>query len=103
MQTTKTTADILLNSFIFKYGIPARLLYEQGQTFGSAVIQEMCKVLNIDKVRTSVYHPRCNGASKRYKRSILSMSCVRVYRRVGKRYTDPCAIQNNRYQRSVMV
>jgi len=72
-QTAKTTADVLLNSFIFKYGIPARLLSDQGSNYESAVIQEMCKVLNIDKVRTSVYHPQCNGASERFNRSLLSM------------------------------
>ena len=72
-QTAKTTVDILLNSFIFKYGIPARLLSYQGPNFESAVIQQICKVLNIDKVRTSEYHPQCNGASERFNGSILSM------------------------------
>jgi len=72
-QTAKTTVDVLLNSFIFKYGIPARLLSYQGPNFESAVIQQICKVLNIDKVRTSEYHPQCNGASERFNRGLLSM------------------------------
>jgi len=72
-QTAKTTADVLLNHFIFKYGIPARLLSDQGPNFESEVIKETCKVLNIDKVRTTVYHPQCNGSSERYNRSLLSM------------------------------
>ena len=49
------------------------MLSDQGPNFESAVIQEMCKVLNIDKVRTSVSHPQCNGASERFNRSLLSM------------------------------
>ena len=72
-QTAKTTADVLLNNFIYPYGIPTKLLSDQGANFESAVIKELCQMLNIDKLKTSIYHPQCNGISERYNRTLLSM------------------------------
>lgn len=72
-QTPKTTADVLLNHFIYKYGIPARLLSDQKPNFESEVTEELCEVLNIEHVRTTVYHPQCNGVSESFNRSLLAM------------------------------
>ena len=42
-QTAKTTADVLLNSFIFKYGTPDRLLSDQGPTMSQLSFKKCVK------------------------------------------------------------
>ena len=46
-QTAKTTADVLYNEFIAKYGIPARLHSDQGATFESEIIKQLCDMMGI--------------------------------------------------------
>lgn len=72
-QTAKVTAEALLNNFILHYGIPTRLLSDQGSNFESDIIRELCKLMNIEKSKTSIYNPRCNGISERYNRTLLNM------------------------------
>ena len=72
-QTAKTTATVLLENFIYHYGIPLRLHSDQGATFESAVIQELCKLAGIRKSRTTSYAPWANGMTERMNRTLLGM------------------------------
>jgi len=72
-QTAKTTAEALLDNFILHYGIPTKIHSDQGANFESEIIKQLCTLMNIEKTRTSVYHPQCNGISERYNRTLLSM------------------------------
>ena len=42
--------------------IPLELLSDQGAVFTGRVNQELCRLLNISKLRTTAYHPQTNGA-----------------------------------------
>ena len=46
-QTAKTIARFLYGSYIFIFGVKARLLSDRGASFMSSVIEEMCKILGI--------------------------------------------------------
>lgn len=72
-QTAKTTTEALVSNFIVHYGVMAKLLSDQGSNFEGELIQELCKLLGIEKVRTTPYHPQCNGMSEGYNRTLLSM------------------------------
>jgi transposase InsO family protein len=39
-------------------GIPLEILTDQGTVFMSRVMKEVCNLLRIKQVRTSVYHPQ---------------------------------------------
>ena len=41
-----------------------------GTEFGSKLFQELCHVMNIAKIRTSVYHPSTNSIVERFHRSL---------------------------------
>ena len=72
-QTAKTTAEALYNDFIVKYGITARLHADQGASFESAIIRELCEIMGMNKSRTSIYPAAGNGMTERFNRTLISM------------------------------
>ena len=60
-QTDKTVAKYLYQCYILIFGALARLLSDRGANFMSSVIDEMCKILIVKKLKTVPYHPQTNG------------------------------------------
>ena len=60
-KSTKTVAKHLYNDFILRFGIPTKLLSDQGGEFESKVIHELSELAGVDKLRTTPYHPQTNG------------------------------------------
>ena len=59
-----TIADSLID-FITMFGIPQRILSDQGTEFMSDVIKHVTKVLKMKHSISSAYHPQTNGALER--------------------------------------
>ena len=60
-QTAKTFAKFLWQGYISIFGVPAKLLSYWGANFRSNIIRELCKLMGIQKVRTSSYHAQISG------------------------------------------
>ena len=71
--TAKTTADAFFKNFVLHYGIPQTIHSDQGANFQSHIIQELCKILNIRKSKTTPYHPMGNGQCERFNRTLMDM------------------------------
>ena len=56
-----------------RYGVPIRLLSDQGPEFESALMAELCRTHGIEKLRTTSYKPSTNGAIERFHRTLNSM------------------------------
>src|SRR6218665_44187 len=72
-QEATTVAKAFVETVVVRYGVPLQILTDQGRNFEGQVFSEMCRLLEIDKARTTTYHPRCNGMIERFLRTMNSM------------------------------
>ena len=76
--TSSTLATVLVDQFITRYGVPVVLHSDQGANLCSEVIKAICKLLGMDKTRTSAYHPQGNGQVERFNRTLEAMLAKNV-------------------------
>jgi len=69
-QEANTIAKEFATKIIFEYGIPEKILTDQGTNFMSEIFKNTCKLLKIDKIQTTAYHPESNGALERSHRTL---------------------------------
>ena len=73
-----TVARLLVHEFICRFGVPENLHTDQGRNFEAEIIKEICKLLDIKKIRTSPYHPQSDGMIERFNRTLLNMLSTAV-------------------------
>ena len=71
--TARTTVRVLNNNFFSVFGFPQKLLSDQGTEFTGDVIAVMCKLLGIEKIRTTLYHPQTNRSAERVHQTLQRM------------------------------
>ncbi|MCG7879549.1 MAG: hypothetical protein JAY78_24875, partial [Candidatus Thiodiazotropha taylori] len=72
---TETVANALIEIFS-RTGIPKEILSDQGSNFTSALMRELCKLLNIKKLTSTPYHPEANGLVEKFNGTLKKMlSC----------------------------
>ena len=72
-QTAKTIAKYLYQGYNLIFGALIRLLSDRGANFMSSVIDEICKILRMEKLQTMPYHPQTNGLMERLHQTIMRM------------------------------
>lgn len=56
-------------------GIPKEILTDWGANFSYRLMAKLCKLLNIQALKTSVYHPQTDGLVKSFNGTLKSMLC----------------------------
>jgi len=69
-QSAQTCARIYATQIVTRHGSGSKLVTDQGAAFMSAFFSETCKVLGIQRSRTSSYHPASNGTLERWHREL---------------------------------
>ena len=72
-QTARVTAQALWERFIVHYGLPEKLISDQGRNFESELVQELCRLAQVKKLRTTPYHPMTNGQCERFNATLIGM------------------------------
>lgn len=79
-QEAATIATAFVNNFITRFGTPLLVLTDGGTNFDSQLFREVCKFLQIEKVKTSVMRPQANGVTERFNHTLatmLTMYCIK--------------------------
>lgn len=77
-QQAETVAEVIVNEFVTRFGVPLQLHSDQGRNFESAVFTGMCKLLGIDKTRTTALHPQSDGMVERFNRTLENQLAIFV-------------------------
>ena len=56
-----------------RVGVPEEVLTDQGPNFMSALLEEVYRVLQIQRIRTTPYHPQTDGLVERFNGTLKSM------------------------------
>lgn len=70
-QEATTIARQFVEKIVLEYAIPDKVLTDQGTNFLSNIFKQTCKLLKIEKIQTTAYHPQSNGALERSHRRIF--------------------------------
>ena len=69
-QRAETVARVILREIVSRYGVPTVLHSDKGANFESRPIKELSSLLGI---KTTTYHPQCDGLVERLHQTILRM------------------------------
>jgi hypothetical protein len=70
-QTAEEVTLTFLRHIILLYGIPQSLVTDQGSQFMGDVFKRLCKVLKLNKLNTTAYHPESNGSLERANKTMV--------------------------------
>ncbi|XP_075779924.1 uncharacterized protein LOC142827821 [Pelodiscus sinensis] len=56
-----------------RVGLPEQILTDQGTNFTSRLMNELCKLLRIERLKTAIYHPQTDGLVERFNRTLKEM------------------------------
>ena len=71
--TASVVAKTLWDKFFMYYGIPEKILSDQGRNFESSLIAELCKLAGVKKLRTTPYRPQTNGQCEKFNSTLINM------------------------------
>jgi transposase InsO family protein len=69
----ETVAKVLVEQVFCRFGVPIAMLSDQGKEVDGNLMREICRLLEIDKLRTTPYKASTNAAIERFHRSLNSM------------------------------
>ena len=72
-QTAQMTAKTLWDKYIVHYGLPKKILTDQGQNFESQLVADLCELMGMQKVQTGPYHLQSNGQCERFNSTLINM------------------------------
>jgi transposase InsO family protein len=67
--TAQECAQAFLRTWVARYGVPSQLTSDRGAQFSSSLWAQVCKLLGIQHIMTSAFHPCSNGILERWHRT----------------------------------
>ncbi|GFV86254.1 retrovirus-related Pol polyprotein from transposon 412 [Trichonephila clavipes] len=74
--TAETVAEAFFSSWVSRFGTPAILTTDRGRQFESSLFKALSKLLDVQKCRTTGYHPQANGMIEELHRPLkIAIKC----------------------------
>ena len=71
--TQASTIAHCLVEFMLKFGICDSILSDQGKNYQSLLLEAVYELLDVKQLRTTPYHPECDGLSERFIQTMKQM------------------------------
>ena len=68
--TAETVASAFVSGWISRFGVPSTVTTDRGRQFESALWDQLSRLLGIQRIRTTSYHPIANGLIERFHRQL---------------------------------
>jgi transposase InsO family protein len=81
---TANTAIKFIRGIVCRFGVPNRIITDNGTQFTSAAFQDYCEEVGLKLCFASVAHPRSNGQAERANAEVLRGLKTRTFDRLGK-------------------
>ena len=72
-QKARTAAETLRSRYFGLFGAPAYLLSDKGKSFTAALVEDLCKLYGVKKLRTSSYHAQTNGQVEHMNQTLIHL------------------------------
>uniref|UniRef100_A0A0G4FTE2 Integrase catalytic domain-containing protein n=1 Tax=Chromera velia CCMP2878 TaxID=1169474 RepID=A0A0G4FTE2_9ALVE len=74
VEMSATTIARLLLDFVFlDHGFPRFLLSDRGTNFCAEIVSTLSRLLGVERIRTTAYHPQGNGLTERFNQTLVNM------------------------------
>ncbi|XP_017221317.1 uncharacterized protein LOC108198046 [Daucus carota subsp. sativus] len=81
--TAKKITSFVFNSIVCRFGIPFKLISDNGKQFDSRELKKLCDDLNIRRNFAAVYHPQSNGQTEAINKIIKHMLKAKLEEKKG--------------------
>ena len=72
-QKARTAAEALRSGYFGLFRAPAYLLSDKGKSFTATVVEDLCTLYGVKKLRTSSYHAQTNGQVERMNQTLICL------------------------------
>ena len=83
-QEAVTVARVVVEEFICRFGVPRQLHTDKGSNFESQLFHQICKLLDIDKMRTTSRRQQSDGMVEHFNRTLESMLTMYVEKKPNR-------------------
>jgi len=68
--TAETCATTFVTGWVDRIGVPFTIISDRGRQFKSALWEQLTRLLGIQRIHTTAYHPIANGMVERLHRQL---------------------------------
>ena len=70
--SAENVASVFLDRWVSNYGVPSTVTSDRGAQFQSTLFREFTRLLGVQHISTTAYHPAANGLVERFHRQLKS-------------------------------